>query len=80
MILLVKKIKLYLLILKMLNNIKEEYIKCLEDPFYFIKKYCVFKDKRTGKLLNLNITRKQYERFIELTNRKNFKPSTTFAL
>ena len=49
----------------MLNNIKEEYIKCLEDPFYFIKKYCVFKDKRTGKLLNLNITRKQYERFIE---------------
>ena len=61
-----------------MNN-KKEYIKCLEDPFYFIKKYCVFKDKRTGKLLNLNITRKQYERFIELTNRKNFESSTAFA-
>ena len=59
MILLVKKIKLYLLILKMLNNIKKEYIKCLEDPFYFIKKYCVFKDKETEKLINLNITRIQ---------------------
>ena len=39
MILLVKKIKLYLLILKMLNNIKEEYIKCIEDPIYFIEHY-----------------------------------------
>ena len=30
-------------------NDKEEYIKCLKDPYYFYIKYCVIKDKKTNK-------------------------------
>ena len=55
MILLGKKINLYLLILKMLNNIKEEYIKCFKDPYYFLTKYCVIKNKKTNKIVNIKI-------------------------
>ena len=73
MILLVKKIKLYLLILKMLNNIKEEYIKCLKDPYYFFTKYCVIKDKRTNKIVNIKFNRNQYERFIKYKIISNFR-------
>jgi len=47
-----------------MNN-KKEYIKCIKDPFYFIKNYCVVKDKKTGKTVNINFSRKQYERFIK---------------
>ena len=39
----------------MLNNIKEEYIKCRKDPYYFSTKYCVIKDKKTNKIININI-------------------------
>ena len=38
-------------------NTKEEYIKCIKDPFYFIKNYCVVKDKKTGKTVNINFSR-----------------------
>jgi len=54
---------------------QQEYIKCLNDPYYFIKKYCVFKDKRTGKLLKPNISKEYYERFIELISKQNYKSS-----
>ena len=43
-----------------MNN-KKEYIKCLKDPYYFIKKYCFIKDKRTNKLINIKWTKLQIE-------------------
>ena len=73
MISLEKKIKLYLLILKMLDNIKEEYIKCIKDPYYFYTKYCVVKDKKTNKIINVKISRNQYERFIKYKITSNFR-------
>ena len=41
-------------------NTKNEYIKCINDPYYFIKNYCMVKDKKTNKIININIT-KQFE-------------------
>ena len=46
-------------------NDKEEYIKCLNDSYYFFTKYCVIKDKRTNENVHIKISRKQYNRFIE---------------
>jgi hypothetical protein len=40
-----------------MNN-KEEYIKCLKDSYYLLNKYCVVKDKKTGKIVNINFSRK----------------------
>ena len=40
-------------------NDKEEYIKCLKDPYYFFTKYCVVKDKKTGKIVNIKIRGKR---------------------
>jgi len=55
-----------------MNN-KEEYIKCLNDPYYFFTKYCMIKDKRTNKIVNIKISRKQYNRFMEhITKHKLF--------
>lgn len=54
-----------------MNN--EEYIKCLNDPYYFFTKYCVIKNKRTNKIVNIKISRKQYERFIKYKIASNFK-------
>ena len=41
-------------------NIKEEYIKCIKDPYYFFTKYCVIKDKNTGKIFNVNLNKIYY--------------------
>ena len=63
-------------------NDKEEYIKYLNDAYYdpyiFFTKYCVIQDKYQ-KNVPIKISRKQYDRFIKLTNRKNSESSTTFA-
>ena len=45
-------------------NIKKEYIKCLKDPYYFFTKYCVVKAKKTNKIVNIKLTRKQFEKRI----------------
>ena len=55
-----------------MNN-KKEYIKCLKDPYYFFEKYCVVKDKKTGKIVNIKFSRKQYERFIKYTTTSNLE-------
>ena len=61
-----------------MNN-KEEYIKCLKDPYYFFEKYCVVKNKKTGKIVNIKFSGKQYERFIKYTTTSNFRKTSTFA-
>lgn len=45
-----------------MNN-KKEYIKCLKDPYYFLIKYCKIKDKNTDNLINIKISKEQYERY-----------------
>jgi hypothetical protein len=52
-----------------MNN-KEEYIKCLNDPYYFFTKYCVIKDKNTGKLIKFQMSKIQYKIYAEYINRK----------
>ena len=60
-------------------NYKEEYIKCLKDPYYFFEKYCVVKDKKTGKIVNIKFSRKQYERFIKYKFDQDFRKTSAFA-
>ena len=50
-------------------NIKEKYLKCLKDQYYFINKYCYIQYK--DKILNPNIIKKDYERFIEFISKQN---------
>ena len=52
-----------------MNN-KEEYIKCLKDPYYFFRKYCVVKDKITGKLITIKFSKRQYNEYIKYCNKK----------
>ena len=49
---------------------QQEYIKCLKDPYYFFRKYCVVKDKVTGKLINIKFSKKQYNEYIKYCNKK----------
>ena len=61
-----------------MNN-KEEYIKCLIDPYYFFTKYCVIKDKKNNKIINIKVNKKQYERFIKYKFDQNFRKTSAFA-
>ena len=45
----------------------------IKDPYYFFKKYCVVKDKKTDKIVNIKFNRKQYERFIKYKITSNFR-------
>ncbi len=54
----------------MQDNIKEEYIKCINDPYYFISKYCLIKDKETGKSIKFQMSKIHYKIYVEYINRK----------
>ena len=49
----------------MYNNIMKnsfkEYNKCINDPYYFIDKYCLIKDKETGKSMKFKISKIQHK-------------------
>ena len=38
--------------------VKREYLKCVEDPAYFMKKYCVIQHPKVGKM-KFDITKKK---------------------
>ena len=58
---------------KIIKNDRREYIKCLNDPIYFISKYINIYNKATGKYHKFKLNKYQYERLIKLKNLQNSK-------